>query len=555
MKRSNLISKIMLALFFLVLAFISTYPAFIGHFFKLTMDGQIHLIRFESVADAIKNKELPPIVNFMGYGNVGEVFNGMYPWLAGLVFIIPRALLSSPMHALFIGFYLLNILTILNTYLLVRKLSNNYYIRLIGVVLYQLNAYHLTLMYSRNALGEALAYAFLPLLMLGCHLIWNNKKIGILYLALGMGMIVNSHMISSILAFLLIIIAEIYRIFERKLSLKEIGYFISAGILTIPIMIFTVANIANISLQNRIATTWRGINSIDMWESLKAMLQNDIADKSIIFNIGIICFVLLCILLMTSIVSKANESWKKYILGAGIIYILTLNIIPLPASLPQTPVGIIQFTGRLLSIVMILLTVSYVLFLKENSNRVNTKSSFIFLFMIMSLLTVGSVRTYHNTVNDDPIRYYINNDNYVEEISKSTEGDMDYALIGKNKQVIIGEMSHRYTVSKASYNSIILKVDKKANQIPFFLYKGIPYEVKVNDKNTKIKVGSILKLKVKRGDIIHYIKSLIFSLFQPLAKYNTYTNNKYCNSTYYERRIVPPCSLRTNLNYISAFNF
>ena len=160
MKRSNLISKIMLALFFLVLAFISTYPAFIGHFFKLTMDGQIHLIRFESVADAIKNKELPPIVNFMGYGNVGEVFNGMYPWLAGLVFIIPRALLSSPMHALFIGFYLLNILTILNTYLLVRKLSNNYYIRLIGVVLYQLNAYHLTLMYSRNALGEALAYAF-----------------------------------------------------------------------------------------------------------------------------------------------------------------------------------------------------------------------------------------------------------------------------------------------------------------------------------------------------------------------------------------------------------
>ena len=82
MKRSNLISKIMLALFFLVLAFISTYPAFMGHFFKLTMDGQIHLIRFESIADAIRNKELPPIVNFMGFGNVGEVFNGMYPWLS-----------------------------------------------------------------------------------------------------------------------------------------------------------------------------------------------------------------------------------------------------------------------------------------------------------------------------------------------------------------------------------------------------------------------------------------------------------------------------------------
>ena len=498
MKRSNLISKIMLALFFLVLAFISTYPAFIGHFFKLTMDGQIHLIRFESVADAIKNKELPPIVNFMGYGNVGEVFNGMYPWLAGLVFIIPRALLSSPMHALFIGFYLLNILTILNTYLLVRKLSNNYYIRLIGVVLYQLNAYHLTLMYSRNALGEALAYAFLPLLMLGCHLIWNNKKIGILYLALGMGMIVNSHMISSILAFLLIIIAEIYRIFTRKLSLKEIGYFISAGILTITVMIFTVANIANISLQNRIATTWRGLNSIDMWESLKAMLQNDITEKGTIFNIGIICFILLSILFGIAVVSKVDGDWKMYILGAGVVYILTLNVIPLPTKLSQSPVGVIQFTGRLLSIVMLLLTIGCVLFLKVNSDKINVKSSSIFLFMIMSLLTVGSVRTYHNAINNN----MVNDSNYIKKISSPDSGWGDYILINKNKQPILSQGIPKSNIVKVSYNGITLRIDKKANQVPFLLYKGIPYEVKVNEKNIKIKVGSILKLKVKRGDII-----------------------------------------------------
>ena len=93
-----------------------------------------------------------------------------------------------------------------------------------------------------------------------------------------MGMIINSHMISSVLVFLLIIIAEIYRIFTRRLSLKEVGYLVSAGILSIPIIIFTVINITNIALKNRIATTWRGLNSIDMWESLKAMLQNNITN-------------------------------------------------------------------------------------------------------------------------------------------------------------------------------------------------------------------------------------------------------------------------------------
>ena len=498
MKRKNLIQKLILLIFFLLLALISTYPAFIGHTFRLTWDGQIHLIRFESVADAIKNKELPPIVNFMGYGNVGEVFNGMYPWLSGLVFIIPRVLVDSPMHALFISFYLLNIVTILNTYLLVRKLSKNYYIRLIGIVLYQLNTYHLTLMYSRNALGEALAYTFLPLVMLGCYLIWNNEKLGILYLALGMGMIINSHMISSILAFLLIIIAEIYRIFTRKLSLKEIGYFISAGILTITVMIFTVANIANISLQNRIATTWRGLNSIDMWESLKAMLQNDITEKGTIFNIGIICFVLLSILFGIAVVSKVDGGWKMYILGAGVVYILTLNVIPLPTKLSQSPVGVIQFTGRLLSIVMLLLTIGCVLFLKVNSDKINVKSSSIFLFMIMSLLTVGSVRTYHNAMNNN----MVNDSNYIKKISSPNSGWGDYILINKNKQPILSQGIPKSNIVKVSYNGITLRIDKKANQVPFLLYKGIPYEVKVNGKNTKIKVGSILNLKFKREDMI-----------------------------------------------------
>ena len=118
------------------------------------------------------------------------------------------------------------------------------------------------------------------------------------------------------------------------------------------------------------------------------------------------------------------------------------------------------------------------------------------------MLTVGSVRTYHNTINDDPIRYYINDNNYIKEISEPREGATDYALINRNKQAIINGITPKYSVSKVNYDSIILKMEKETNKIPFFLYKGVPYEVKVNDKNTKIKVGSILKLKVKRGDII-----------------------------------------------------
>ena len=103
----------------ILLAFISTYPAFFNHSFKLTWDGPIHLWRFEAISDALRNGKLPPIVNFMGYGNVGEAFNGIYPWLTSLIFVIPRIIFTNkPLLALFVGFYLLNTLTILNAYLI-----------------------------------------------------------------------------------------------------------------------------------------------------------------------------------------------------------------------------------------------------------------------------------------------------------------------------------------------------------------------------------------------------------------------------------------------------
>ena len=41
-------------LIILVLAFVSSYPAFTGHFFALSNDGAIHLARLESLYQAFK---------------------------------------------------------------------------------------------------------------------------------------------------------------------------------------------------------------------------------------------------------------------------------------------------------------------------------------------------------------------------------------------------------------------------------------------------------------------------------------------------------------------
>ena len=56
---SRIMKNLSLIFLFVLLAFISTYPAFVEHYFKMTMDGQIHFARFESVAQALKSGKLP----------------------------------------------------------------------------------------------------------------------------------------------------------------------------------------------------------------------------------------------------------------------------------------------------------------------------------------------------------------------------------------------------------------------------------------------------------------------------------------------------------------
>ncbi|MEO4706697.1 hypothetical protein ABHW52_03730 [Pediococcus pentosaceus] len=79
------------------------------------------------------------------------------------------------MQSMFVGYVLLNLVTMLNAYLLVKELSSDNIVRIFSAIFYGVNAYHLTLLFSREALGEAVAYTFAPLVMLGCLRIWSGK--------------------------------------------------------------------------------------------------------------------------------------------------------------------------------------------------------------------------------------------------------------------------------------------------------------------------------------------------------------------------------------------
>lgn len=338
------------------MAFLATYPAFTAGYFKMTMDGQIHFIKFEAIAEAFKHFEMPPLVNFMGYGNVGEIFTGMYPWVTGMIFILPKLLIQQPVYALFCGFFLLNLITMSNSYLLTSELTKNLYWRMLGVILYEFNSYHMIVMYGRNAVGEMLAYAFLPLVFYGCIQIWNKKKLGIISLGLGMGMVVNSHAITALLACLVIFAIEFVRVVSKKITLKEILAYIYAGIFATVTASYTLYNMLNLMLKNQLATPWKGMLEITPSAMWNAMLDNDMGDKANAWNIGIVAFCVL-IVLSVRIFQTQFSSWKIWI-GASLgLVLVSFSWLPHPDTLAQSFLGNIQFLGRLFSFVMLFLMI------------------------------------------------------------------------------------------------------------------------------------------------------------------------------------------------------
>lgn len=500
---SRIMKNLSLIFLFVLLAFISTYPAFVEHYFKMTMDGQIHFARFESVAQALKSGKLPPSINFIGLGNVGEAFSSTYPWLTALLFIIPRSIMRSPVHAMFVGFFAVNLITITNAYFLTKCLTSKKNLQIFGVAIYQLNTYHFTDLYARNALGESIAYAFIPLVFLGCYQIWNGHRTGIFPLALGIGLIFNSHMITSFFSVIILATIELYRIVIKKFSLRELSSFCLSALLCLPVVLFSLINLAKITANNKISTTWRALCSIYAWDALQSSVNNVISDKPHQYNVGIVCLSLLVTMIIMSF-RKDLQKYAPYIIGATIILVVTLNWITPPKWLAKSIIGNLQFTGRLLPFVIILTVMGSVLILNYLHPTINSNAITVLALCLMTILSFNGIVSYHNTKNDDPIRFYIdNNQTYLSTISEVKCGYKDYTILDNHKKSILNSAlceDKDFEIKNVRYNriSIVPKAKKKKIEVPFLLYNSVLYKVSVNSKPIDAKQGSTLKLNLSK---------------------------------------------------------
>ncbi len=179
------------------------YDLIYGH------DISFHLTRIASIADGIKQLQLPVRLeslwaNNYGY-STGMCYGGMLLYLPAILFLIGFSLSSSYKIFLFIS----NVITAIIAYICFKKIArNNYKIGIISMILYTLSMYRLVDVYTRAALGEYCAIAFIPLILYASYeLLQNqpNQKSILKSLILGFTGLIETHILSTFMITLFLI--------------------------------------------------------------------------------------------------------------------------------------------------------------------------------------------------------------------------------------------------------------------------------------------------------------------------------------------------------------
>lgn len=182
-------------------------------------DGVQHLARALGTAESFKeNFWFPNVISSFsnGYGYSWNLFYGpISVYGMCLINLIIKDFMISYKIFVFICMFLSGICM----YKFTKEISGNNDVGILASILYMTFPYHLTDLYTRNALGEFVSFIFIPLVFLGLYrLFFTEKKT--YHLSLGAIGLILTHNLSTIMVALFAMFYVIYNL--EKLQDKKI---------------------------------------------------------------------------------------------------------------------------------------------------------------------------------------------------------------------------------------------------------------------------------------------------------------------------------------------
>ena len=224
-----------LILLVLVFEFLYVSCPLWNDFLVMGHDAEFHLGRIRGMYYCLRDRSLPMWINpyqGKGYGYVSPI---MYPqlflWLPALLMAVGVSLLNAYKLLLLS----MNLFTVLASFYAFKRVFRDKMTGLLAGMAYSMSIYRMEVLYTRGALGEALALTFLPILILGIYeVLFGNYRRWIL-LALGASAVISSHVLSIYLYAVCIGLFALASlcVMKKHEFKKRIGAALAAGGMTL----------------------------------------------------------------------------------------------------------------------------------------------------------------------------------------------------------------------------------------------------------------------------------------------------------------------------------
>ena len=490
-KRKNIIISL------IILTIISSITLFLIPNINSGHDLTFHLSRISAIKD---NLELgiiggyiyPNYLNGYGYAN-GLFYPDLFLYIPAILSYLGLNIITS--YKIFL--FLISFGSISTMYICVKNISKNTKSALISSFIYGFASYRLTDMFTRAALGETMAFLFAPLVIYGIYEIIYGDYKKFYILILGMSGLILSHLISTLLisiALVIICCVNIKKFIKEK---KRILYLLISAIITICLTAYFTLPMIEQMIDNEFAfnnleETSRLLGrSAPIWSIIIEFPYELIKSVWIPPGIGI-GFALLIYYYFKN--RKNNDKFTKLCFIIGILFLIcSTNLFPW--NLFQSLLAPIQFPWRLYFITVLFLSIGAGTMLSNNTNLIEKKTKYLFLIFLIPVITVSTTSFLEKNVKEVG-NYNVSGGEYIP-------ANTNKKSILERGEIITSTYPLEYTINR---NGLELEIEYHKNEknnsleLPLLYYKGYKAVTEENEINIYQTSNGLVGIDVDTSD-------------------------------------------------------
>lgn len=340
-----------------------------------------------------------PLVNFYTFNSVGYDINSFYPLLLLYLFSPIYFLIKNPVNSFYAFLLVLLFLTQLCTYIAGRSIKLQRKNAVLLALFYTFSGYIIFVYLFAFELGEAMAFIAFPIVLVAVISYISpsltsrrfNQFRDIIFV-LSLTWITYSHLLSTLLCLMLVIITLLFFVIKDR-DFKKLGKYIWLGFCYFLTTSFFWLNFLNSYLHQKILGPEKYLSVISAQQVLTNSLENKLTTGNVdpFDSVSIGLILLIAALILITNYGKLNNLPKVLVILAAIFFILSTDLFCW-SFLEKHFYNIetIQFTFRLLIIVILMLSFAICLYCKP---------SLKFVALMAICVAVFNVNAGNNFVN------------------------------------------------------------------------------------------------------------------------------------------------------------